>query len=478
MTRFKITLGLLTLTQFVGGFTPAPVAWMPLVKVAAIEATVEQDPELELISHEVTVILGEELDPMSLVVGGVWDQLETPFIDVSELKTTEAVFVAKKGNKSVSSRVIVKVVDGTPPEFTSLNTDVIDVAYGSFLNVNKHFKAKDNIDGAITDYNVIKDFSNKKLGLQDFEFEVEDSSGNTTKATLKVNVVDAKAPVIQRSKSSISVEWNEKVDVLKYFSAEDDVDGKVDVKLVKGYTVGTPGKYTVKVSAKDSAGNESTSTMVVNVKLQPDYEAPKITRKQDSITVDYGQKVTIANYFTVTDNIDKVVKLKVTQGYNATKVGKQTVKVSATDRYGNTSRSEITVTVKEKPASTSSSSTSSKGSAIANLARAQVGKRYVFGTAGPTTFDCSGLVKYVYAQYGVSLPHSATAQGNRGTKISLSEMSAWRPGDMLIYGGGSHAAIYIGNGMSVHALNSKKPIMIVAVRGVTTPLTGVRRIFN
>lgn len=480
MNRFKLTLGLLAMTQLVGGFTPAPVAWTPLVKVAAVETVSEQEPELELVSHEVSVILGDQLDPMSLVVGGVWDQLETPFVDVSELKTTEAVFVAKKGNKSVTRRVIVHVIDGTPPEITKLNTEIIDVPYGTALNVNKHFEAVDNIDGVITEYNVLKDFSSKQLGDQELEFEVVDSSGNATAATLKVNVVDVKAPVINRTKSSISVEWNEKVDVLKYFSAQDDVDGDVDVKLVKGYSVGNPGKYTVKVSATDKAGNEATATMVVNVKLQPDFEAPKITRKQNSVTVNYGQKINISNYFTVTDNIDKVVKLKVTQGYNASKAGTQTVKVSATDRYGNTSRSSIEVVVKAKVVNSSNTNASGKGAGVAALARKQVGKRYVFGSSGPSTFDCSGLVKYVYAQYGVSLAHSARSQARSGRAVSVGNMSAWQAGDILIYGYGSnvtHSAIYIGNGLSVHALNSRMPVSVLGVRKVTKPLIGVRRIF-
>lgn len=480
MKNFKQILGLLALTQFVGGYTPAPVSWVPVVKVMAVDATVDEEPELELSSFEVKVILGEEFNPMDLVVGGNWDTLETPFVDVSELTTTEAVFVARKGNQSVTRSVRVHVVDGTAPEFTKLNKEVIKVSYGGQLAVNRHFEAVDNIDGVITDYSVVQDFDNKKLGLQDFVFAVTDSSGNTVSETLKVNVVDVKAPVIQRTQAKVAVEWNEKIDVLKYFSAKDDVDGDVSVKVVQNYKVGRTGNNTVVVSATDRAGNTSEASMVVQVKLQPDHEAPKITRKQDQVTVNYGQKVKISNYFTVTDNIDKVVKLTVNQSYNAKKVGSQVVKVSAKDRYGNVSRSEITIVVKEPVKVTTVSGGAVSSSGVAGLARKQLGKRYVFGTAGPNTFDCSGLVKWVYAQYGVSLPHSATAQSRVGRAVNINNMAEWKPGDILIYGRGSritHAAIYVGGGMSVHALNKNRPVIMIKARGVTAPIVAVRRIF-
>ncbi len=480
MKKFKLTLGLLALTQFTGGYTPAPVSWTPLVKVASVETNIEEEPELELSASEINVIHGDDFDPMSLVVGGNWDTLETPLVDVSEITTTEAVFIAKKGQHTLTRRVKVNVVDGTPPVFTRLRKDVITISYGKPLHVSRHFEAEDNIDGVIKDYEVVKDFNSKKVGLQDFVFAVSDSSGNKVEATLKVKVIDDKAPVISREKASINVEWNEKVDVLKYFKAVDEVDGTVPVKLVKGYKVGNTGKNTVTVSATDKAGNTATASMVVNVKLQPDYEAPKITRKQEKVTVNYGQKVNIAKYFKVTDNIDKVVKLNVTQGYNANKAGTHTVKVSAKDRSGNVAYSTITVEVKEQVKAKVTTTAGVSSSGIAGLARRQVGKRYVFGASGPSVFDCSGLVKWVYGQHGVRLAHSAKAQARAGRAISVRDSSAWKPGDILIYGYGSrvtHSAIYIGGGLSVHALNSRMPVSVLRVRAVTTPLIGVRRIF-
>ncbi len=94
---------------------------------------------------------------------------------------------------------------------------------------------------------------------------------------------------------------------------------------------------------------------------------------------------------------------------------------------------------------------SGKGSAVVQAAMAELGKPYVWAAAGPDSFDCSGLTMYVYAQVGISLPHSADAQYRMGTKISKDSL---QPGD-LIFGGSqgyiSHVGIYIGGGNYINA---------------------------
>ena len=64
----------------------------------------------------------------------------------------------------------------------------------------------------------------------------------------------------------------------------------------------------------------------------------------------------------------------------------------------------------------------------------------------PAGFDCSGLVQYVYAQFGISLPHSSPAQGAAGTQIPESQAV---PGDLVVMDG--HIGFYAGNGMILHA---------------------------
>ncbi|MBT2445991.1 C40 family peptidase [Streptomyces sp. ISL-43] len=92
--------------------------------------------------------------------------------------------------------------------------------------------------------------------------------------------------------------------------------------------------------------------------------------------------------------------------------------------------------------------------AIVNFARAQVGKAYVVGGTGPSSFDCSGLVQAAYRTAGVTLPRMSQAQSSAGTSVSL---SALQPGDILYWGSkGSayHVAIYVGGGKFVGAQNS------------------------
>ncbi|MFE2142320.1 C40 family peptidase [Streptomyces sp. NPDC059456] len=97
--------------------------------------------------------------------------------------------------------------------------------------------------------------------------------------------------------------------------------------------------------------------------------------------------------------------------------------------------------------------------AIVNFARAQVGKAYISGGTGPSSYDCSGLVQAAYRQAGISLPRVSQDQSARGTSVSL---SALQPGDVLYWGSrGSayHVAIYVGGGKFVGAQNSSTGIV-------------------
>ena len=107
-----------------------------------------------------------------------------------------------------------------------------------------------------------------------------------------------------------------------------------------------------------------------------------------------------------------------------------------------------------------------------------VGNPYVWGGTSLTRgADCSGFVMSVFANYGISLPHSSRAQANCGTKISASDAQT---GDLFFYGNGSsinHVAIYIGGGRVVHASSPKSGIKISGAY-YRTPVKVVRVINN
>ena len=93
-------------------------------------------------------------------------------------------------------------------------------------------------------------------------------------------------------------------------------------------------------------------------------------------------------------------------------------------------------------------------SVVIAYARAQLGKRYESGGEGPRAFDCSGFTKRAYAQAGLRLPHSSSAQAARARRIAR---SAGRPGD-LVYGPG-HVGVYMGGGMMIDAGNRRTGVV-------------------
>jgi peptidoglycan DL-endopeptidase CwlO len=90
----------------------------------------------------------------------------------------------------------------------------------------------------------------------------------------------------------------------------------------------------------------------------------------------------------------------------------------------------------------------SQYSGVVGLAMQELGKPYQWGAAGPDTFDCSGLVMYVFAKMGVSLPHNAAAQYGYGTPVDYNDL---QPGDLVFFEGLGHVGIYIGGGQFIHA---------------------------
>ena len=117
-------------------------------------------------------------------------------------------------------------------------------------------------------------------------------------------------------------------------------------------------------------------------------------------------------------------------------------------------------------------STQASGSAQAavNYALAQVGEAYVYGSAGPSSWDCSGLTMMAWGAGGVSLPHSSTMQSGMGTAVPMSSL---QPGDLVFYYSPiSHVGMYIGNGQLVHAPNPSSGVEVVPVDSM--PIAAIR----
>jgi cell wall-associated NlpC family hydrolase len=107
---------------------------------------------------------------------------------------------------------------------------------------------------------------------------------------------------------------------------------------------------------------------------------------------------------------------------------------------------------------------------VASLAVQFVGYRYVWGGTSPGRgFDCSGLMQYVYRQFGVSIPRVAASQFSTSVGASVGAMGNLAPGDLMFFvntGGGrgiTHVAMYIGDGRMVHAMSPRYGVQVSGI---------------
>jgi peptidoglycan DL-endopeptidase CwlO len=111
---------------------------------------------------------------------------------------------------------------------------------------------------------------------------------------------------------------------------------------------------------------------------------------------------------------------------------------------------------------------------VVGVAMQYLGTPYRWGGASPSGFDCSGFVMYVFAQIGVSLPHSTYAMYAMGTPVSLGQL---QPGDLVFFNGLGHMGIYIGGGQFIHSPHTGDVVKISSMSGYyASAFVGARRI--
>jgi cell wall-associated NlpC family hydrolase len=122
----------------------------------------------------------------------------------------------------------------------------------------------------------------------------------------------------------------------------------------------------------------------------------------------------------------------------------------------------------------------SEAARVLDIARRQLGDRFVMGTAGPNAFDCSGLVWYAFREAGLRERIGDKRRGATGYlnwfkahgKISHNLADA-RAGDILIWGGGKHSGLYISGNWAISALNPRYDIRIHRADPMGLPFTAV-----
>jgi peptidoglycan DL-endopeptidase CwlO len=121
-----------------------------------------------------------------------------------------------------------------------------------------------------------------------------------------------------------------------------------------------------------------------------------------------------------------------------------------------TARANAAGAATSREASRAPISGSGKGAKALAFAKAQLGEPYARNGAGPNSWDCSGLTMRAWGSVGVSLPHSAGQQSNRGRSVARSDLQL---GDLVFfYSPISHVGLYAGNGQVIHAPRPGKSV--------------------
>jgi peptidoglycan DL-endopeptidase CwlO len=109
---------------------------------------------------------------------------------------------------------------------------------------------------------------------------------------------------------------------------------------------------------------------------------------------------------------------------------------------------------------------------IVLFARRLLGVRYVYGGTSPSSgFDCSGFTRYVFAHFGVTLPHYTFGQYDLGHSVPRSRL---QPGDLVFFDGVGHVGLYIGHGRFIHAPHTGTRVSVDSLSG--WDYDGARRI--
>lgn len=280
-----------------------------------------------------------------------------------------------------------------------------------------------------------------------------------------------------------------------------DIDGlntsKTGIQAVK-VKVNLSMRQSEDVYSQTSIGYSFIQDAVVKVTVNT---APKISLKSTAITVNNGDRFNPESFLAyANDSSGNLPALKITSDVDMNQDGEYTVVYTAVDQTGNSSTATLSVTVKtpqevidariaaeeaaaeqarqeelerqrreeeerRRQAMLVAASTpvvTGDPSSVAGYAASFVGLvPYVWGGTTPAGWDCSGFTQYVFAQFGVSLPHYSGSQANCGMYVD--SLANAQPGDLLA--NGTHAAIYIGGGMVVNALNPYQGTQICSVSG-------------
>ena len=286
--------------------------------------------------------------------------------------------------------------------------------------------------------------SNGKIGWVSGDY-IKVSSGSTSQpstSTTKATVTATSLNVRSGAGTSYSVitklPKGTVVDVLESAS-----NGWKKIKTSGGTTGWVSGEYLTTGSAGNSSTNNSTS--------QTSYKA---TVNTDSLNMRKGAGTSYSVITKLSNGTVVDVLESASNGWKKIKTSNGTI--------GWVSGSYLANGVVEQPSTPSTN----KVQAVIDLAHKQLGKPYVWGAEGPNSFDCSGLIYYVYKNAAsITLPRTSSDQYSAGVAVSRSNLKA---GDLIFSstdgtGNITHVAIYVGDGQMIHAPRNGKNVEKVSI---------------
>ncbi|WP_037604838.1 C40 family peptidase [Streptacidiphilus rugosus] len=240
---------------------------------------------------------------------------------------------------------------------------------------------------------------------------------------------------IARSQSTV----NSRLDALGEVASQQYASGAVD-STVQLLLSSTPDEYLAQASSLGQITDNQASEIKSLQAEQGKLDAEKAQAEQTLQQIQATNQQLAANKAEVQKKIAQTQALldSMTAAQKAA-LAKSTGSGAASRDTGSTSRPNLG---SAKPGS------SIEAAAFA-AAQTRLGMPYVWGATGPTSFDCSGLVQWSYAQAGYSIGRSTYDQINYGTPVA--SVSDLQVGDLIFFNGNSHVGIYAGNGMVLHA---------------------------
>ena len=286
-----------------------------------------------------------------------------------------------------------------------------------------------------------------EASIEKLDYEIEKMYGEVDK--VKVKIANSK---LQIEKTAINIEV-----------AEENIKEEEDLFNARMRSMYMNGVDSYVEILLDSDGIMDLMSRVDNIKKIVEFDNKLIAKLTDKKVEIENQKVALEAenaklVLLKSDNENKIDKLMLKKEEQKALIAdavKQerlySSKISDAQAIVNATMKQIQQIRDKAPKYTASrGATSLSSNAIVAYASNFLGTPYVWGANGPSTFDCSGFTKYVYAHFGISLTRTTYTQINEGSYVSMDNLET---GDLVFFGSGSphHVGIYVGNNSYIHA---------------------------